>query len=209
MIGMGKKRYIVASASSVFWPAVVFVIPMGLTFASARVYAESGVAPPPECTSASVTACADAAAQQACECGGGDCACITSRCVGAAGAIDSLECKAVTTCSAYAVADCKGKTAGASCVQVSSSGGSGPTGTCVVLANGCLEKGDAGFYETAQPLACDAPLNGADGGATNGADGTGGDSGCALTPGADAPFALFAAPVAIGLLLTRRRRRRR
>ena len=60
-----KRRFLVGSVSSLVWPAVTLLVPMGITFAAARVYAEA--APAPESCEAGVVAdCADAATGNLC-----------------------------------------------------------------------------------------------------------------------------------------------
>jgi MYXO-CTERM domain-containing protein len=213
---MHSVRYALACASSAVWPAIVFMIPVGLTFTAARVYAEAGVAPPPACSSQEVATCADAAAQQACDCGNGngDCACVSGRCLGNAGTVDTLTCKAILTCRQYELGPCTGKADGEPCTQTASNGGPGPSGSCIALTNGCLEKQEDGLYHSAHPLACNAPVdagtpNASDRTAQPGSDLPAGKDGCNVAMGASDPSALFAAPLGLGLgiLLTRRRRR--
>ncbi|AKU97077.1 hypothetical protein AKJ09_03741 [Labilithrix luteola] len=52
---MTLSRSCVAAASSLFWPAVVLVIPVGITFSAARVFAEAAPPPIPSCTDPKVT----------------------------------------------------------------------------------------------------------------------------------------------------------
>ncbi|MBX3203558.1 MAG: hypothetical protein KF764_00755 [Labilithrix sp.] len=185
---------------------------MGITFSAARVYAESGSPPPPACTDSTVTACADASAMQACDCGDGfDCACAPKQCSGASGATEALVCQqVVTSCSAYAVAPCEGKAPGAACVQTDTAGKPGASGTCSVLSSGCLVKNAAGFYENTNPLACTVGVSGSDASTTPSSPKDGdGDSGCSMPPGALGDSTLLAVPFGLGLVFALRRKRRR
>jgi hypothetical protein len=91
---MPIARSLLAAASSLTWPTVVLLIPMGITFGAVRVHAEAGRPPPPACTEPRVTACTDAGAMQACDCGGGfDCACTPKPCSGTTGEREALVCE--------------------------------------------------------------------------------------------------------------------
>lgn len=210
-VNMHIARSILAAVSSIIWPAVVVVIPMGITFSAARVYAESGVAPPPACTDSKVTACADAGAMQTCECAKGfECACTPKQCSATSGGVsEALVCESLTTCSGYSIAPCAGKAAGASCAQTDTAGTATGPGTCGILSNGCFAKNPAGAYETTFPLACAADAK--DSGASNAPSGGTDDSGCSMTPGTTGDSTLVGIPLGLGLALAlacRRKRRR-
>lgn len=207
---MRAGRSLLAVTSSLVWPAAVVAIPLGITFSAARVFAEAGVAPPPLCTDAKVTACADAGPMQACTCAaGGACACTSARCSSGSGVNDALVCEPVaSSCSTYSLEPCAGKEPGASCEQTDTGDSRVASGTCETLSTGCLELNDAGVYQTTNPLACRATLRGPDAGPAA-SDDASADSGCSTSARARGGATLLAIPIALGLALASRRRRRR
>ncbi len=202
---MNIKRSFIAAASSLLWPAVILAIPMGITFGAARVYAESSPEASigtPECTDSKVTACADAGAMQACDCGVYECACIEKRCSTGSSLGEALICEHVSPlCANYALAECEGKAPGDPCAQSDNMGNPGVKGACASPSTGCYEKNDAGIYERTARLACIPSSSLKDDVATA--------PGCSTNPGALGTSTLLAIPLGLGLALARRRKRRR
>lgn len=214
---MRIARSLVAVASSLLWPTVVVAIPVGITFSAARVYAESGVAPPPSCSGSTATICAGRDDMQACDCGKGiDCACTESSCSTNSGVSTALMCQPVASCRRLSVAPCEGKAVGEACTQTDTLGAPGPSGTCEEISGGCLAENDAGFFVPTFPLACNAPVGAGSSGGTSGATPSEGSSatapeassGCSMTSRDAGTSLLFALPVGLGLAFAYRRKRR-
>jgi MYXO-CTERM domain-containing protein len=206
------------------WPAVTLLVPMGITFAAARVYAVA--APAPEaCDAAVVVECADAAVGAPCHsCTGGSCACFSAMCKNGDTFSDKGNtCRGVAKCESI-VEDptCQGKKVGDSCPRQEN------TGACTTFTTGCLPN-DGGAVMLVDRLVCGttgatSSSSGDNGGSTSGTyipgpptvPGSSGasttpassdDSGCATSPGTTLP--LLGAPLAIGLLFALRRKKKR
>ncbi|MCW5813829.1 MAG: hypothetical protein KIT84_22570 [Labilithrix sp.] len=217
----------------------MLLVPMGITFAAARVYAEGGMGPPP-CDAGTVSACNGGAPLERCStCVGSveDCVCASAVCDGNQPA---LVCMVATHCEKSPNhRSCDGKTAGEACT---SDVGSGPARCVLVPASCYLPDGGAGWAaidrlrcepgtptsssssssssstssssssssssggtpEAGPPSWTNASTSSSSGG--SGAPATD-DSGCSASPrAASSVLALIGAPLAIGLLLARRRR---
>jgi MYXO-CTERM domain-containing protein len=205
------------------WPAVTLLLPLGITFAAARVYAEA--APAPEaCDAAAVVECADAAVGSVCHsCSSGTCACFSGGCM-SGGTLDpnALACRNIEKCESFKQ-DSHCKAAGDTCMFAEDGAGKCVAATCL--------PSDGGPAATANFFACapdDGPRDTSSGdlisGSTSGTfipgpptvPGSSGasstpassdDSGCATSPGTTLP--LLGAPLAIGLLFALRRKKKR
>jgi MYXO-CTERM domain-containing protein len=222
-----KRRFLVGSVSSLVWPAVTLLLPMGITFAAARVYAEA--APAPEaCDAAVVVECADASPGGICHsCASGTCACFSAGCKNGDTFNDKGNtCRDIQKCEAYTQEPaCQGKKAGDPCE------GAGPSGACTPSSPACLPN-DGGAAISANLLVCypsdstgGSSSSGANGGSSSGtyipgpptvpgssgasktAPASSDDSGCATSSGTTIP--LLAAPLALGLLFALRRKKKR
>ena len=116
---------VVGSLSSLVWPAIVVLIPAGITFAAARVYAE-GSPPPLACDAPPILACADAGERALCSPGRYNSlpgVCLGVFCGDGGGPSDFIRrgCYDVQFCKDVSAASCVGKREGASC---------GTGGTC-------------------------------------------------------------------------------
>lgn len=228
-----RKRLLVGSVSSLVWPLVTVLIPAGITFAAARVYAEA--APAPEsCEAGVVTDCASAAQGSVCHaCTTGTCACFDGTCWDAGGgSIVSVKvCRDVPKCESFPDGEkaCQGKAEGADCSTES------PTpepGECKPSQHTCLPNDGGPVMTTSRGLFCyrkatssssSASSSSGDNGGSTGfvpgpatvpgssssstSGGSSDDSGCATSSTTTIP--LFAAPLALGLLFALRRKRRR
>lgn len=223
-----KRRLLVGSVSSIAWPAVALLVPVGITFAAARVYAEG--APPPEaCEAGVVIDCADAASGDPCHtCGSGACACFSGGCTdGGAGFEAVLVCRETFKCADFPNGEdprCQGKAVGAPCDTAGS--------WCVRSTINCLPD-DGGALLRPDVLVCSPNGSGmsSSSSSSSGGDDDGGvdfvpgpptvpgsdlpsseetedDSGCS-TSSNGARLPLLGVPIAIGLLLALRRPRRR
>ncbi|MFO0739751.1 MAG: hypothetical protein U0270_27885 [Labilithrix sp.] len=228
-----RKRLLVGSVSSIVWPLVTVLIPAGITFAAARVYAEA--APAPEsCEAGVVTDCASVAPGSVCHaCTTGTCACFDGTCWDAGGgSIVSVKvCRDVPKCESFPDGDkaCQGKAEGAGCSTES------PTpepGECKPSPHTCLPDDGGPVITTSRGLFCypkattssssssSSSSSGDNGGSTgfvpgpatvpgssssSTSGGSSDDSGCATSSTTTIP--LFAAPLALGLLFALRRKR--
>jgi MYXO-CTERM domain-containing protein len=222
------RRLLVGSVSSLVWPAVTLLIPMGITFAAARVYAEG--APSPEaCDAGVVIECADAAVGSACtSCAGGSCACYSGLCNNGNTDTNAKTCRPVSKCENVVVFPCAGGFEPGGCMTQQ-----GP-GTCEKMQVDCLPNDGGlvitGNFETCVPKTSSSSSSGSsgdNGGASSsgtfipGPDKVPGSSGAANTPASNddsgcatssstssrTSLPLFAAPIAIGLLLALRRKK--
>ena len=219
---MRGRRFVVASVSSMVWPAVTVLIPMGITFAAMTVYADVGPAPV-ACDAGTVIACADGgeAGSPCAECGSATCACRASQCGDPAAATQTLVCTSIPAC-ASAPTVCAGKNSGDTCTTSANA-----PGACAATKARCLP--DAGNVQEITILDC-APIESTSSGGTSSSSGASGntgdfepgptkvpgssssggdDSGCTTTPGSVPTTALFGVPVAIGLLFALRKRQPR
>lgn len=221
---MRGHRLFVGSLASMFWPAMVLVLPVGITFAAARVYAEAAPAPP-SCEAGIVVECADAEAGAGCgACAAPPCACTSDLCTGGAGPVlhhDTLVCKSYPSCESFepAVAPCAGKAENADCTT-----SAGTAGKCATAAPTCVPA-DGGAI-TSRPLLGCRELTGTSSSSTSssgtyvpgpdkvpGSSSSSGssddsDSGCAASP-ATTGLPLAGAPLGLGLLYLLRRRQPR
>lgn len=228
-----KRRWLVGSLSSLVWPAVVVLIPAGITFAAARVYAE-GAAPPPKCDQASVTTCAGKTPFAQCASGfygGGPGVCFASQCVDGGDSGAALNCLDVQFCKDVSDQDCRSRTLNADC---NDAGGTckSVTGMMGEPQSACYEL-DAGIGVESVLLKC-VPKDGGPSGASSSSSGDNGgtsgstyvpgpdkvpgsssssgstdDSGCSTTSSNTSTLPLIAAPLAIGLLFALRKKRKR
>lgn len=201
------------------WPAVTVLIPMGITFAAVKVYAD--VAPAPvACDAGPVIACADGgeAGAPCGECGSTTCACREAQCGNPTAATEALLCTSIVACR-DAPTLCNGKNSGDSCTTSTN----GP-GICTSTKASCLP--DSGNVQDITILDCvpAASTSSGDISSSSGASGNtgdfepgpdkvpgssssgGDDSGCTTTPGSVPTTAVLGVPVAIGLLFALRKR---
>ena len=220
-----KRRFLVGSLSSLVWPAVTLLFPLGITFAAARVYAESAAAPK-SCDAAAVVECADAALNSVCHsCVTGSCACASAFCSnGPQGTSpNGNTCVPVPKCDDYrSEPQCEDKAEGTFCQASGAEGkcGGGTSSACLpndggpaIIKNilGCIpvtsssSSGDNGGSTSGTYIPGPPNVPGSSSSSTSG--GGSDDSGCTTSPGTTLP--LFAAPLAIGLLFALRRKKKR